>query len=323
MRFFKTHSNDVFYNLAFEEYVFENYRDDDYLILWTNDSSVVMGKFQNAYEEINLKAAEESGIKVARRNTGGGTVFHDKGNLNYSLIMDYDEELFAKYDSFLEPMIKALNKLGVPAGKRNKSDIAIGEEKISGSAQSVSHNRILHHGTLLFDADLSSLHELLKPTSGKITSKAVKSVRSKVVNIKDYIKTDNMTLADLESYLIENLFPGETAEAHLGEDEIEEIKKRKEEKYITWKWNYGKSPCFTFSKESRIEGRDIRIDLKVESGHIKECTLSLGTDKQAMMQELLLQKKILGEKYTYKGLKKIISQVIPAYQVDAFADCFF
>ena len=148
-------TSDVYTNLAIEEYVFHHFTDDNYLLLWKNEGSIVIGKHQNVFEKVNIKAIESSSVKVARRNTGSGAVFHDKGNLNYSLITDYDSEIFSGYDEFLNPMIKALNHLGVPAHKRRSSDIAIEDKKISGSAQTVKNNRILHHGTLLFDADLS------------------------------------------------------------------------------------------------------------------------------------------------------------------------
>ena len=204
MKYMKVTGTDIYYNLALEEYMFNKSSEESVLLLWKNDTSIVLGKYQNVYEEINIKEVSRKHISVARRNTGGGTVFHDRGNLNYSFITSCSSGMFSDYDEFIFPVIKALNGLGVPAQKRNNSDIAIGTSKISGSAQAVKSHRILHHGTLLFDADMEGLHLLLKPSDGRFTSKAVKSVRSDVTNISDHLR-DKMTIDEFEEYLLENI----------------------------------------------------------------------------------------------------------------------
>ncbi|HSP47373.1 MAG TPA: lipoate--protein ligase family protein, partial [Clostridiaceae bacterium] len=137
LRYIENESEDVYFNLALEEYLLQNFREGTYLLLWRNDRSIVLGKYQNVYEEVNLRAVEEAGIKVARRNSGGGTVYHDLGNLNYSILTDYDPNGTISYDLFLEPMISALRSMGIPAEKRGASDIAIEGMKISGSAQTL------------------------------------------------------------------------------------------------------------------------------------------------------------------------------------------
>ena len=158
MKYMKVTGTDIYYNLALEEYMFNKSSEESVLLLWKNDTSIVLGKYQNVYEEINIKEVSRKHISVARRNTGGGTVFHDRGNLNYSFITSCSSGMFSEYDEFIFPVLQALNGLGVPAQKRNNSDIAIGTSKISGSAQAVKSHRILHHGTLLFDADMEGLH---------------------------------------------------------------------------------------------------------------------------------------------------------------------
>ena len=156
MYYIEGENKDPYYNLALEEYMMANYTKGTYLLLWINEDSIVMGKYQNAYEELNLKAIEEDGIPVVRRISGGGTVFHDKGNLNYSFITDADREK-GGYEEFLHPIIKSLNRLGIHAQKRNVCDIVIGDKKISGSAKCSRKGRVLQHGTLLFDSDLKKL----------------------------------------------------------------------------------------------------------------------------------------------------------------------
>ena len=188
MQYIEIDSNDVFLNLATEEYVFHNFTDDSYLLFYTNDDSIVLGKYQNVYQEINVPAAETADIKVARRITGGGAVFHDSGNLNYSFIAKNEKANPLCYDDFLFPVINALNFMGIDAHKRNTCDIAIGDLKISGSAQSVHGERVLHHGTLLFDSDLSVVAGALNPDPTKFQSKSVKSVRSRVGNIRSFFK---------------------------------------------------------------------------------------------------------------------------------------
>lgn len=324
MKYIDTKSTDIYYNLALEEYIFEHYRKGSYLLLWQNDTSIVVGKYQNTYEEINLKAVEQQNINVARRNTGGGTVFHDIGNLNYSYITDYDQTKFLDYDVFIGPMIKALEQLGIPAVKRNRSDIVVEGKKISGNAQTIKNGRILSHGTLLFDANLSRLHQLLRPSDGIIESKAVKSVRSEVVNIKSYLSDQNMTTADLIQYFRVTLFPEQPVEPLiLSKEEQKEIQHLASEKYSSWQWNYAFSPNFTFRKQSMIQDKHIDVRLLVIKGKIFECDLKYGRSTEDQMKELLIHEKLRGTRYSYREVKNIIQTVVGHKDSAPLADCFF
>lgn len=313
MKYVEMKSNNVYYNLALEEYIFHNLKNEDYLLLWINDKSIVLGKHQNIFEEININELEKSNIKAARRNSGGGTVFHDSGNLNYTFITDYTPEKGIEYDKFLNPIIKALNSMGVPAKKRRICDIAIEEQKISGSAQSIYKDRFLHHGTLLFDTDINILHNILEPPKGKFTSKATKSVKSPVVNIKNFINDKSMTINNFKETILKYLFPN-GIEYETLENEIEEVENLVKNKYSLWEWNFGASPKFIYEKSSIFENENIKITINVEKGIIKFCNI------ESKNLPIKLIKKIIEEnRYSYSN----IYSKLKAINMENFTDCLF
>ncbi len=301
MKYISTESKDPYYNLALEEYVLLNFKEEDYLLLWNSEKSIVVGKYQNVFEEVNLKEVKRQDIPVLRRISGGGTVYHDQNNLNYSMIMDYDRKKFNGYDPFLEPVIHALNEMGISAAKRRTCDIGIGDSKISGSAQTIKKDRILHHGTLLFDSDLGHLQELLKPTTGKIESKAVKSFPSPVTNIKDHLTNKEMTLDEFKGKLLEKLFPEGLRERVLTEDDLRHVRELANEKYRKWNWNYGGSPKFSFYKEGKIAEFPISVRLDVKDGLMTGCEI-----KGLYSTENLLD--LIGVRYDYTEIKKVLSR---------------
>lgn len=262
MLYIRNDATDPFYNQAFEEYIFEHCNpEEDILLLWVNDPSLICGRYQNVFQEINMPLAYEQSIPVIRRNTGGGTVYHDRGNLNYSIIRKRNEGENLDYDSFLTPVIDALNNIGVPAHKRNVCDIAIDNMKISGSAQAVKKDRVLHHGTLLYNADLKNLRGLLKPAPGKMICKAVGSVPSPVTNIIEHLQGDGYnSIEEFKEKFKTALMGKNGCETAAGEDVIAEVSKLKEEKYLTRQWNIGKGPKFEFYPENK------ELYLKIEAG---------------------------------------------------------
>lgn len=291
MRYIELNSNDIFLNLATEEYVFQNYTDDSYLLLYKNDDSIVLGKYQNVFQEINVPVAEKLDIKIARRITGGGTVFHDRGNLNYSFITENTNTHLRCYDDFLMPVINALQTMGIDVHKRNTCDIAIGDLKISGSAQSVRGNRVLHHGTLLFDADMDKLHRLLKVTDAVIESKAVASVPSQVTNIRENLKDPSMTIEEFQDALLAQIFPSGVSFQSLSSEDMQEIYRLRDEKYGTWEWNLGKSPRFILRRDG--------VELSVEHGIITQCHVTaLPSDIEA---------SLVGQRYGYKNMFQMLS----------------
>ncbi len=323
MKYIESISDDIYFNLALEEYIFTNLKDDTYFMLWKNDNSLVLGKHQNVFEEINIKAIEHNNIKVARRNTGGGTVFHDKGNLNYSIITDYDKNKFVDYDQFIIPVINALNSIGVKAEKRRTSDIAIDGKKISGSAQTIKGNRALHHGTLLFDADLSMLHDLLKTTEGKIESKSVKSVRSIVTNIKEHLSDTAIDINEFQRLLVHTLFSDNEEKYEINQEQIDVVKELVENKYSKWEWNFGLSPDFYFEKESLILDNKVKVKLYVKKGIVNSCEIfgnKIPCDD--------LQENILGSRYSYTEITNKLKNLsllkfIENINYEELAECFF
>ena len=239
IQYFETRSTDPAYNLAFEEYVLTHFREGNILILWQNDNAVIIGRNQNTAEEINQSFVDAHNIRVIRRNTGGGAVYHDLGNLNYSFIADADGIDQAATQLFLKPVVDALCGLGLDARFSGRNDILVSERKISGTAQQLSKGRLLLHGTLLFDSDPNMISGALNPDPTKFQSKSIKSVRSRVGNIRQYLQRD-MDIGSFWNYLRTKLTGGSTICPNLSETDLAAIQKLKQEKYDTWGWNFGK-----------------------------------------------------------------------------------
>ena len=183
--YFITHfNNNPYYNIASEEYLLRQ-KEGNYIYIWQNEPSVIVGVNQNTLQEVNLAYVQDNGIKVVRRQTGGGAVYHDLGNICYTVVSKYDEGV-DNYKKFTAPVIEYLNSLGVKAEFSGRNDITVGDKKISGNAQTVYNGRVLHHGTLLFDTDLTVLSSALNPNKLKTQSKGIKSVRARVCNISEF-----------------------------------------------------------------------------------------------------------------------------------------
>lgn len=293
MKYLVNNSNDPRYNLAFEEYCFKHLDlKEDYVILWINGPAIIIGKNQNTVEEVNSDYVKEKEIKVVRRITGGGAVYHDLGNLNFSIIsMSSDSEKidFKKYNI---PIVKSLEKLGINCELSGRNDITLDGKKFSGIAQSVWKKRVLNHGTLLFDTELDVLSNALNVKQDKIESKGVKSVKGRVTNIKPHIK-DDINIYEFRDILLKNIFgmEGLEPEEHkLSSEELNNIQKLFEEKYSTWEWNYGESPKSNYQNYKRFDFGSIDIRFNVVNGLIKDTKIYgdfFGTEDVALLQEKL------------------------------------
>lgn len=256
-----------FYNLAFEEYVLRNRTDGDYLLLWQNDNTIVVGQNQNTEAEVNRAFVEEHGIKIVRRSTGGGAVYHDMGNLNYSFITDSGDAAKLTMERFTKPIVSALQQLGLDAEASGRNDILVGGKKVSGTAQRLMGKRILHHGTLLFDSDPDMISGALYADPEKFQSKSTKSVRSRVGNIRYFLRND-MDLEAFWAYLKDYLTGSGMISDALTEQELAAVKELENSKYSTWEWNFGRSPRYDFQNKCRYAGGSIEIGVQVEKGYI-------------------------------------------------------
>ncbi len=271
--YYETNSTDPCYNLAFEEYLLKNKGEGNILMLWQNANTVVVGLNQNTAEEINPAFTEEHGITVVRRTTGGGAVYHDLGNLNYSFITDLGDAASMSIRQFSQPVCAALASMGVKAEVGGRNDILIEGKKVSGVAQRIYKNRILHHGTLLFASDPAMISGALNVDPSKFASKSTKSVRSRVGNIKDYLPGD-MSLQDFWSRLLEELAKDGAVKCTLTAQELDLITAEAEGKYRSWDWTYGKSPAYTMKKRARYPGGQLEVRLLVDKGLIRQAAFS-------------------------------------------------
>jgi lipoate-protein ligase A len=265
---------DPFINLAAEEHILRNYSEDCFL-MYVNEPSVIIGKHQIAYAEINPEFVRRKKIKVARRISGGGAVYHDEGNLNYTFIVNGNKGNLVNFRKFTAPVIEFLRHYGVIAKFEGRNDLMVHGRKISGNAEHIWKNKTLHHGTLLYSSNLSELSDALKPGPGKYTGKAVPSIRSSVVNIADYIP-ERMNIHEFRSRFLEyimNNFPGSQV-FRFPADDVSEIEKLKDDKYNRWDWNFGYSPAYIF-ENTLITGRGmIGLNIAVEKGIIQSFRIS-------------------------------------------------
>lgn len=256
-------SHDPAINLALEEYLSKQLDNtQSYLLLYQNRPSVILGRNQNLYEEIDFWYAHQREIGIYRRVSGGGAVFHDLGNLNYSFLQPFDTQLIGNWAAIAAPVLKALNQKNVPAALNYRNDILVDGKKVSGTAQRAGKHLMVSHGTLLFDSDLEALFRSLNPDRGTITSQSLKSFRSKVTNLRGWLPR-NWTVSHLRDYLRETISTDTYA---LSEAEWRAVEELAEEKYRSWDWVFGRSPAFTLERQMRWENTQVTMRLEVQRG---------------------------------------------------------
>jgi lipoate---protein ligase len=282
----RNHTNPYF-NLAAEEFFLKE-TNEDIFMLWRNEPSIIVGKHQNTLSEININYVKENNIVIVRRLTGGGAVFHDLGNLNFTFIQSNKNHTLNDFRKYTKPILEVLLKLGIDARFEGRNDLTIEGKKFSGNAEMVWKNRVLHHGTLLFSAVMTDLSQALKANEAKFQDKAVKSVRNRVTNISEHLHEpmDVMQFADLIQSYIAGIYPDARLYELTDEDhrKIEELVRIK---YSTWDWNFGNSPDYNFRKLVRTEN----------SGTIEFC--------MNVRNGVILQAHIYGDYFSHADPKEI------------------
>lgn len=300
-------------NLAIEEYALKNLDiNETYLLFYINEPSIIIGKNQNTIEEINTEYVESNGIKVVRRLSGGGAVYHDLGNLNFSFITKDDGESFHNFRKFTEPVVEALNKLGVKAELSGRNDIEVGGRKISGNAQFSTKGRMFSHGTLMLNSEIDNVVSALKVKKDKIESKGIKSVRSRVANISEFL-TERLEIDEFRSFLLKYIFEGqgEIPEYVLTDEDWEKIHQLSKERYQNWEWNYGRSPKFNLQHSHRFPVGSIDVRLEVDKGVIENCKIYGDFFGVGDVSEI--EEKLKGRRYEKGEIDKALSDIDTTY----------
>ncbi len=296
-------------NLAIEEHLLRDFDvEDDFLLFYINEPSIIIGRNQNTLEEINADYVEKHGIHVVRRLSGGGAVYHDLGNLNFSFITQYAAGNFQNFRKFTDPVVHVLQGLGVDAHLSGRNDILVGERKISGNAQYRSGSRMLSHGTLLLNTDLEQVVAALNVRQGKIASKGLKSVRSRVANIGEFLDHE-LDIYAFRQLLLEGIFADVTPIPSyvLTEKDWEAIRELSANRYARWEWNFGKSPDFNVQKTHRFPSGEVDVRIDVQNGLI--CTFKIYGDFFGESDIGELEAHFIGQRYDRASLEAVLQEV--------------
>ena len=301
-------SNNAYFNIASEEYLLKKFPKEDIFLLYVNAPSIIVGKFQNTLAEINLDYVKEKNIKVVRRMSGGGTVYHDLGNLNFSFHTLLGNNDFMDFSQFTEPVLALLNKLNVPAKLEGRNDLLVDGKKFSGNAKLARHGKMIQHGTILFDSEMNILSESLKVNPLKFMDKAIKSNRSRVTNLIDYLPKET-TVEKLKELLIQEIIKNnEGAEMYQFSDEdILGIEHLIQEKYETWDWNFGFSPNYNFQKAIKIPAGFIEIHMDVNKGFIEKIKIFGDFFASKPIEEF--ENQLLGQRHEIENILKFLNSI--------------
>lgn len=298
------------FNLAAEEYLLKEFTEDVFM-LWRNGPSIIVGKHQNTLAEINTDYVRDNHIEVVRRLTGGGAVFHDLGNLNFTFISHSPRQHgksgmdFRKYT---RPILDILQNLGIDARFEGRNDLTIGGKKFSGNAECVYKDRVLHHGTILFSAHLPDLSAALKTDPLKFSDKAVKSVRSRVTNVSEHLASP-MGVEEFRDRIFNHILEmyAESRVYRFSESDLNRIEKLRVDKYDTWDWNFGQSPVYNFRKMVKTPGGTVEFDFQVEKGQIVSARIF--GDFFSTLDIADLEKSLTGIAHEHTALREILESL--------------
>lgn len=301
-------SHDAYFNIASEEYLLYKYPEADIFLLYINAPSIIVGKFQNTLAEINLDYVNQENIKVVRRMSGGGTVYHDLGNLNFSFHTLLGSNDFMDFSQFTEPVLHILNELNVPAKLEGRNDLLVDGNKFSGNAKLARNGKMIQHGTILFDSEMSVLGDALKINPLKYKDKAIKSNRSRVTNLKDFLPND-FTIEDLKRKLIDEILKrnSEAEIYQLTSEDIQGIEELVKEKYSSWDWNFGFSPKYNFTNAIKIPAGFIELHLDVNKGLIEKAKIFGDFFASNSIEEL--ESLLIGQKHEKESIKDFLTTI--------------
>ena len=312
----ENHSRNPYYNLALEEFTFRHFPGEDIFILWINEPTVVVGKHQNTLQEINMPYIRENKIHVVRRITGGGAVYHDLGNLNYTIISEARASAGFDFEKFSQPIIQVLKKKGIEAEFSGRNDIQIDGQKICGNAQYREGNRILHHGCILFDVDFTALENALQVSEDKRMSKGIKSVRSRVTNIVNHID-EPYSIEDFNQDILDYMKETEKIRAYtLTEKDRAMIEELKEKRYDNWDWVFGKSPESNLERKRRFPAGSLEFYFELKKGRIKALQVRGDFFGSGEIQDFLTP--FIGAPYEREMLNKIMDTLNVPYFFSGF-----
>jgi len=299
-------STDPAFNLALEEHCLRKLDPgSEYLLLYINQPSVIIGRHQNPFQEYNQQVVRQRDIIPVRRISGGGAVYHDPGNLNFSFITDFTDQKLDYFKTLLAPIVDTLRHLGVPARMTERNNILVDGKKVSGNSQHTNMRRMLSHGTLLFESELDVLQQVLDSNLKITESRAVTSIKSKVTNICDYLRQP-MTVEAFRTGIkgaLADAF-GEMIEYRISAEEKEAVRRLAEEKYRSWHWTFGRSPEFIVHHKVRLESANANARFKVKNGIIKDIEWADQIAESALVKGYI--SRLIGEPYDQKGADNII-----------------
>lgn len=303
-------SDSCFFNHAAEEYLMNKFNDEVFM-LWINKPSILIGRNQNTLTEINYDYVNEKKIDVVRRLSGGGTVYNDFGNMNFSFITFRDKEnseVKNGFEKFALPVIKALQSLGVNAEFTGRNDVTIEGKKFSGNAQYFQKDKLLHHGTLLFDCDMAGLSAALKSKALKFKNKGVKSVGGRVTNILPHLHK-TMTLEEFREYLKNYIIETHNIEKiiEFNEEDIKEIEKISKERFESWEWNYGKCPVYTYENSVKHPSGLVEYSLNVEESIITNISIYGDFFGECNIKEL--EEALIGVKHNRQAIEESLKNI--------------
>ena len=307
MRYLKNPSTNPYYNMAFDEYCLESLpTDEPVFFLWQNRPAVIVGFNQEVNTEVNLDYLKEKGIDLVRRVTGGGAVYHDLENLNYTIV-GRSEDLERDYPEYASLLAKALQTLGVPATLSGRNDILVEGRKVSGFAKRVCKNRLMVHGTLMYNVDVDVLTNVLNPSTTKLQSKGIASVRSRVANLCDYLPEipDIQTFSQRLEEILSNNYTD--TEYQLTETDLANIQRLTDKKFATWEWNYGRSPKATLVHSARLACGTVEIHLTLAENRIASCRF--GGDFLGNLPASDVEKALTGIPYEINEIRKCLSKI--------------